>query len=951
MRLRIIAAGSWMAWKRNSVRALVVMFIMSIVAMSMMSGSVALSDSVETAALLAFKNAQPDPGKYLRSWTGNDPCGHLWNGIFCKQDPSTNLSHVTEMNVMNNGLTGQIPPALGRFGNLKLFLVNNNDLTGELPPELGNLTNMTRFQIDVNRLSGRIPPQFGNLTNVKHLHMNNNSLNGTIPVDLSRCGKLNHLILDHNQFSGPLPPALANIPGLTIIQLDNNPIGSPLPLSWAGISSLLKLSLRNCSITQTTPELGSLPNLTFIDMSYNNLTGVLPSNISSHVITLAFSNNQLEGIVPTQYAALNEIQNLDVSNNKLNGSIPAFGSGTSLTNSSQIVVLDFQNNNFTGWDAATSDVASRPNKEVWLTGNPRLCGSSSDNVIVPQPTQLLVCQPTQSALQVYGTVVPAGENAASCRSCGYPEVAVARGSTSAANVTCGCAVPIIVHIRLKSPSFTYMDSYVDYFEGLTARALGIAKWQVRVSNATRSPNLYAQDITLFVFPASNSSFSQEEFDDLYTQFASWIVSAGDEWSLSIAGPYDFLDFTTATASMKANGLDTGAVVGIVVGAVAASAALAALITMVVLRRRHADYSRAKLYGGMSLPPGINIKGVKAFTFAELARATNDFNVDHELGQGGYGKVYKGVLADGIIVAIKRAQEGSMQGATQFYTEIELLSRVHHRNLVQLLGFCNDRGEQMLVYEFMAGGTLRDHLIPTEIMGFARRLHIALGTARGILYLHTEADPPIFHRDIKASNILLDERMNAKVADFGLSKLAPMPDLNGAIPQHVSTIVKGTPGYLDPEYFLTQKLTDKTDVYSFGVVLLEIITGMFPIAYGKNIVREVNRAMETGDIMSIADPQMDTYPSKQGLEPLLKLALSCCQNESEARPRMVDIVRELEDIWRNTKSSVSGSMKDMPSSTFSIDMSHLGEPSSDSFQDVSYGMVNSKGQLEGKIDPR
>jgi serine/threonine protein kinase len=174
---------------------------------------------------------------------------------------------------------------------------------------------------------------------------------------------------------------------------------------------------------------------------------------------------------------------------------------------------------------------------------------------------------------------------------------------------------------------------------------------------------------------------------------------------------------------------------------------------------------------------------------------------------------------------------------------------------------------------------------TEIMDFGRRMHIALGTARGILYLHTEADPPIFHRDIKASNILLDERYNAKVADFGLSKLAPIPDLNGATPEHVSTIVKGTPvgivfiticifilvmtlesavaekmylflgmtcvcgylsvavtvllqGYLDPEYFLTQKLTDKTDVYSFGVVLLELITGMFPIAYGKNIVREV-----------------------------------------------------------------------------------------------------------------
>lgn len=296
----------------------------------------------------------------------------------------------------------------------------------------------------------------------------------------------------------------------------------------------------------------------------------------------------------------------------------------------------------------------------------------------------------------------------------------------------------------------------------------------------------------------------------------------------------------------------------------------------------------------------------------------------------------------------------MQGATQFYTEIELLSRCHHRNLVELVGYCNQKGEQMLVYEFMAGGTLRDHLIPTEILDFARRLHIALGTARGIVYLHTEADPPIFHRDIKASNILLDERYNAKVADFGLSKLAPMPDLHGATPQHVSTIVKGTPGYLDPEYFLTQKLTDKTDVYSFGVVLLEIITGMFPISYGKNIVREVTRAMEQGDIMSIVDPQMGQYPSKQGLEPLLKLALACCQSESDKRPRMVDIVRELEDIWRLTMSSEPVAMK----GSFSIDLRHAsgkrysGEPSSDSsLQGMYSDMLDSRGLWKGKITPR
>jgi serine/threonine protein kinase len=125
------------------------------------------------------------------------------------------------------------------------------------------------------------------------------------------------------------------------------------------------------------------------------------------------------------------------------------------------------------------------------------------------------------------------------------------------------------------------------------------------------------------------------------------------------------------------------------------------------------------------------------------------------------------------------------------------------------------------------------------LGFGLRLHIALGASKGILYLHTDADPPIFHRDVKASNILLDSKYVAKVADFGLSRLAPVPDVEGALPAHVSTVVKGTPGYLDPEYFLTHKLTDKSDVYSLGVVFLELLTGMKPIEHGKNIVREVH----------------------------------------------------------------------------------------------------------------
>eukprot|EP00253_Pinus_taeda_P023016 PITA_23016 len=207
--------------------------------------------------------------------------------------------------------------------------------------------------------------------------------------------------------------------------------------------------------------------------------------------------------------------------------------------------------------------------------------------------------------------------------------------------------------------------------------------------------------------------------------------------------------------------------------------------------------------------------------------------------------------------------------------------------------------QMLVYEYMENGTLHDHLsgrLQSKPLDFALRLRIALGSARGIMYLHNEANPPIFHRDIKASNILLDDKFNARVADFGLSKLASLPEMEGSAPDHVSTVVKGTPGYLDPEYFLTHQLTDKSDVYSFGVVLLQLLTGMQPISNGKNIVREVNLAYKSGMMLSMIDKRMGSYPS-ECLEPFARLALRCCQDETNARPSIAEVVHELEKIFR------------------------------------------------------
>ncbi|MCO5598022.1 hypothetical protein L7F22_052111 [Adiantum nelumboides] len=270
-------------------------------------------------------------------------------------------------------------------------------------------------------------------------------------------------------------------------------------------------------------------------------------------------------------------------------------------------------------------------------------------------------------------------------------------------------------------------------------------------------------------------------------------------SFPTVGPYEYSPYgpyIPPGAARKKGKLSGGVKIGLGLGVTALAALLACICGYAFLQKRRADKAEevSKPFASWGNPGlGINgapkVKGARMFSLSEMKKATSNFSKANEIGAGGYGKVYKGVLPSGEKVAIKKAQASSQQGGGEFTNEIELLSRVHHRNLVGLVGFCFE--EQMLVYEFMPNGTLRDSLSGrTKVkMDWYTRLSVALGSARGLAYLHSEADPPIIHRDVKSSNILLDEKLNAKVADFGLSKLAP--DDEGTGQGHVSTQVKGT----------------------------------------------------------------------------------------------------------------------------------------------------------------
>ncbi|XP_031256957.1 wall-associated receptor kinase-like 20 [Pistacia vera] len=310
----------------------------------------------------------------------------------------------------------------------------------------------------------------------------------------------------------------------------------------------------------------------------------------------------------------------------------------------------------------------------------------------------------------------------------------------------------------------------------------------------------------------------------------------------------------------------------------------------------------------------NGKSSKIFSGKEIIKATNNFSKDNLIGSGGFGEVFKGILDDGTITAIKRAKLGNTKGTDQVLNEVRILCQVNHRCLVRLLGCCVELDQPLLVYEYIPNGTLFDHLhcyfngkwapLPWHL-----RLFIAHQTAEGLAYLHSAAVPPIYHRDVKSSNILLDEKLNAKVSDFGLSRLVEISENNDS---HIFTTAQGTLGYLDPEYYLNFQLTDKSDVYSFGVVLLELLTSKRAIDFNReeenvNLVVYMKKIIDEERLMDAVDPVLKEKATNLDLETIKALGLlaaACLDERRQNRPSMKEVADEIEYIISVAKGKVS-----------------------------------------------
>ncbi|KAK4255937.1 hypothetical protein QN277_008862 [Acacia crassicarpa] len=841
------------------------------------------------------------------------------------------ITTLEELRLRDNMLEGTLPSSLGKLKELRILDLSHNYLNGSIPESFARLP-LVALDLSSNPISSPIPKEIGNITTLEELSLRDNMLEGTLPSSLGKLKQLRKLILSGNNFSGIMPESFGNMKKLEYIAIDGSNITGKLPnfignwtelysMSLQGTSmegpiptaisqltklqrlaisdlhgpatmrfpnlekltSLEYLTLRNCSIHDSIPNyIGKMENLYFLDLSFNKLIGKIPDNIShlihSRLSYMFLTENSLSGKIPGWILQDNS-NYLDLSYN----------------NFSETPILACQYNNV---NLASSLSSSANTTHTCLKrglpyrGKPKYhslfinCGGTEidyegntyEDDMNPAGISLFSLRDDRWACSSTGVFIETFDDNFTA-TIGSSFYQTARVSPLSLKYHGLCMINGRYNVKLHFAEIMY--SHDKSFISLGRRVFDVSIQGTK----------YLRDFNIMKEAGGVGKGIVRDFNvDVNNNTLEIHLYWAEKGTTAIPneGAYGpLISAISVTPKFKIpGGISTGAIAGIVVGL-----CVFLIIPIVFILRKMGFVG-----GKDSIDKQFLDLKTGYFSLKQIKEATNNFTPDNKIGEGGFGPVYKGVLSDGVVIAVKQLSSKSKQGNREFVNEVGMISALQHPNLVKLYGCCIEGNQLLLIYEYMDNNSLAGALFGGQgkniPLNWPTRMKICVGIARGLAFLHEESRLKIVHRDIKATNVLLDKDLNAKISDFGLAKLDE--DEN----THISTRIAGTIGYMAPEYAMRGYLTDKADVYSFGVVALEIVSGKSNTSYRpkEEFVYLLDWAyvlQEQGNLIELVDSNLGSSYSSHEAMIMLEVALLCTNPSPTLRPSMSFVVGMLE----------------------------------------------------------
>lgn len=829
------------------------------------------------------------------------------------------LKNLKSLELQENNFTGDIPASFGEFTQLESLSLFNNLLNGTISSSLGNISTLKELRLAYNPFQpGQLPSQLSNLTNLEYLWLSGCNLVGEIPESLTRLTKLTNLDLSFNGLTGSIPSSITEMKSIEQIELFKNSLSGELPVKWVNTTTLLRFDASMNQLTGTIPnELCEL-QLESLNLYENRLEGTLPESIarSKNLSELKLFNNKLRGGLPSELGKYSPLQTLDLSYNQFSGEIPdglcekgsledlvliynsfsgkipqSLGKCRSLRRVRlrhnllsgsvpemfwglpHMYLFDLADNSFTG--QISKSISGANNLSSLLVSRNNFSGSIPDEVGLLSNLVEFSGDGNKFAGQIPGSLaklsqlgnLDLSENELSG---GIPEGIESWKNMNELNLANNRLSGEIPSEIGNLPVLNYLDLSGNLFSGKIPLEL--------------------QNLKLNVLNLSNNRLSGE----LPPLYAKEMYRGSFLGNPGLCG--DLAGLCPKTGRSKNEG--SLWIFGLIF-------LLAGVVFVVGVIWFYVKYQKLKkTKKGMALSKWKSFHKI-GFSEFEIADCLKEENL---IGSGASGKVYKVLLSNGDVVAVKklwgRAKKDDSSNESQrdeFEVEVETLGKIRHKNIVRLWCCCNSRDCKLLVYEYMPNGSLGDvlHSSKASLLDWPTRYKIALDAAEGLSYLHHDCVPPIVHRDVKSNNILLDAEFSARVADFGVAKVV---DGVGKGPESMS-VIAGSCGYIAPEYAYTLRVNEKSDIYSFGVVLLELITGRPPIdpEFGeKDLVKWVCTTLDQKGLDNIIDPNLDSSYKDQICR-VLEISLLCTNALPLNRPSMRKVVKLLQEATAENKS--------------------------------------------------